>query len=443
MQIPGVKVDWTKLPDLIAVGLLAWAFASVARRCSTFASKNWLTGWYCIVLHFVALFFRPLPGLWGPLAAVAALLSLLLAAMLFMRAAVPLRAGRIFYIVPPLVASVFALFACAVIFEAPQWVISSCEVILVFAPLALILTLPHWSSPLLRWSMTALHLCMGLAFWLMRNRTDSAELALDATLCMLYLGCALHFWYHCRKATSGALIGITGFLLWASVFALAPMMQTYFPSAVLEEEIWNLPKYIVAVGMILLMLEEQIEHNKHLALHDELTGLPNRRLFQDRLAGALERARRAGTQTALLIVDLDGFKSVNDNFGHDAGDQLLQHVAATLSGRIRNSDTVARTGGDEFAVILEPPTNRAEAMIVSGALLDLLHAPVELNAHTLNVGASVGVAVFPDDGKDIKSLCIQADMRMYEGKRGEPFHAGKTVRGVTPERGPAASTAEA
>jgi diguanylate cyclase len=436
-------VDWTKLPDLIAVGLLAWAFASVARQCRTFASKNWLAGWYFIVLHFVTLFFRPLPGLWGQIDAVASVLSLVLAAMLFMRAAVPLRAGLNFDIIPPLVASVFALFACAVTFHAPQWLIWASEAILVFVPLALTLSTPSWTSPLLRWSMTALHLGLGLAFWLIRNRADNAELALDATLCMLYLGCALHFWHHCRKATAGALIGITGFLLWASVFFIAPMMQSWFPSAALEEEIWNLPKYIVAVGMILLMLEEQIDHNKHLALHDELTGLPNRRLFQDRLAGALERARRAGTQTALLIVDLDDFKSVNDNYGHHAGDQLLQHVAAILSSRIRHSDTVARTGGDEFAVILEPPTSHTEAMIVCRALLDLLHAPMQLNEHTLNVGASVGVAVFPDDGKDMKSLCIHADMRMYEGKRGELFGSGKTVSRVPPEHSPAASAAEA
>ncbi len=175
----------------------------------------------------------------------------------------------------------------------------------------------------------------------------------------------------------------------------------------MEPEVWNLPKYIVAVGMILLMLEVQIEHNKHLALHDELTGLPNRRLFQDRLAGALERARRSGTQAALLTVDLDDFKVVNDTYGHHTGDLLLQRVSKLFLRRIRHSDTVARTGGDEFAVILEPPTTHEEAALVSRALLDMLEEPLRLNENTVRVGASVGVALFPDDARDLKSLCIR------------------------------------
>ena len=165
----------------------------------------------------------------------------------------------------------------------------------------------------------------------------------------IYFGCCLHFWYAYRRATTGAFITIAGFLAWAAVFVVAPGMNIFLPNLRLESEVWNLPKYVVAVGMILLLLEDQIEHNKYLALHDELTGLPNRRLFQDRLASALERARRTGSQTALLLVDLDQFKQVNDALGHHAGDQLLERVGRVFSARVRRSDTVARTGGDEFS----------------------------------------------------------------------------------------------
>jgi diguanylate cyclase (GGDEF)-like protein len=168
--------------------------------------------------------------------------------------------------------------------------------------------------------------------------------------------------------------------------------------------------------MILLLLEDQIEHNKYLALHDELTGLPNRRLFQDRLASALERARRTGTQTALLLVDLDQFKLVNDTFGHHAGDLLLEHVGSVFTGRIRRSDTVARTGGDEFAVILGEPLSRADAERVAHSLIELLRDPIELGGHMIRIGASVGTAVFPDDAADAEGLCIAADLRMYDYK---------------------------
>jgi diguanylate cyclase (GGDEF)-like protein len=169
--------------------------------------------------------------------------------------------------------------------------------------------------------------------------------------------------------------------------------------------------------MILILLEDQIEHNKYLALHDELTGLPNRRLFQDRLANALERARRTGSQAALLLLDLDHFKQVNDTVGHHIGDELLKHVSRLFLTRVRRSDTVARTGGDEFSVVLEEPVSRADAMLVARTLTQLLEHPILLEGNTLHIGASVGVAVFPEDAGDAEALCIAADVRMYASKR--------------------------
>ncbi len=168
--------------------------------------------------------------------------------------------------------------------------------------------------------------------------------------------------------------------------------------------------------MILLQLENQIEHNKHLALHDELTGLPNRRLFEDRLIGALERARRSGMQTALLLVDLDHFKRVNDTVGHHIGDLLLKRVGEIFNARVRRSDTVARTGGDEFSIILESPTSREIAGLVGASLTQLLEEPFEFEGHSVQIGGSVGIAVFPEDANDAASLRIAADLRMYGDK---------------------------
>ncbi len=188
------------------------------------------------------------------------------------------------------------------------------------------------------------------------------------------------------------------------------------PTAVIDGEVWNLPKYVVAVGMILLLLEDQIEHNRYLALHDELTGLPNRRLFLDRLGLSLERARRMESKAALLVIDLNHFKQVNDTLGHHAGDLLLKEVSSIFSSRVRRSDTVARTGGDEFSLILEEPTNRSNAKLVAKSLMQMLEEPLQVGEHTVKVGASIGVALFPDDAKDIESLCIAADLRMYDDK---------------------------
>jgi diguanylate cyclase (GGDEF)-like protein len=199
-------------------------------------------------------------------------------------------------------------------------------------------------------------------------------------------------------------------------------MGVILPHLQLESEVWNLPKYVVAVGMILVLLEEQIEDNKYLALHDDLTGLPNRRLFQDRLGNALERARRTGTHAALLLVDLDQFKQVNDSLGHHAGDQVLMRVGKVFSERVRRSDTVARTGGDEFSVILDDPTSREDAERVGTSLIALLDQPFELGDQTVRIGASVGIAVFPNDALDAEGLCIAADLRMYDFKHRSGRH---------------------
>jgi diguanylate cyclase (GGDEF)-like protein len=250
-----------------------------------------------------------------------------------------------------------------------------------------------------------------------QSRPNGADLALNGVLFTVYLDCCIHFWYAYRQATTGAFITISGFFLWATVFVAGPLQEAWFPAAHIESEVWNLPKFVVGFGMILLLLEEQIEHNKHLALHDVLTGLPNRRLFQDRLESAIERARRTETQTALLVLDLDRFKQVNDSMGHHVGDLLLQQVARMFGSRVRRSDTVARTGGDEFSVILESPTNGADAVLVGRSLQALLENPLLLEEHSVKIGISFGVAVFPDDAQEIEALCIAADLRMYENKR--------------------------
>ena len=241
-------------------------------------------------------------------------------------------------------------------------------------------------------------------------------LALNGVLFTVYGGCCFNVWYSYRRTSAGALITIVGFCGWAAVFVIAPLANTLLPELRVQTEVLNLPKYVVAVGMILLLLEDQIAHNKYLALHDELTGLPNRRLFLDRLALSIERSRRMGTKAALLVIDLDHFKQVNDTLGHHAGDLLLQKVSSLFASRVRRSDTVARTGGDEFSLILDEPTNRSNARLVAQSLLQLLQDPVQIVGQQLKVGASIGIAIFPDDATDLEALCIAADLRMYENK---------------------------
>jgi diguanylate cyclase (GGDEF)-like protein len=168
--------------------------------------------------------------------------------------------------------------------------------------------------------------------------------------------------------------------------------------------------------MILTLLEKQIERSNYLAYHDELTGLPNRRLLDDRLDKALAHARRVKCKVAVLLLDLDHFKEVNDTFGHRMGDMTLQAVVGQLSGRIRASDTLARSGGDEFTVVSEV-ANREGATALAIALESALAIPISVQGLGVRTGLSVGVALYPDDGSNPDQLHAAADKAMYVAKR--------------------------
>lgn len=155
----------------------------------------------------------------------------------------------------------------------------------------------------------------------------------------------------------------------------------------------------------------------YLAFLDPLTGLPNRALFLDRLRETLMAARRDRRVFSVLMCDLDGFKQVNDTFGHEAGDTVLSTVARRFEAAVRESDTVARLGGDELAALLPRVARREDAAIVAGRMVRALAEPISLGASSCKVGVSIGVATYPADGLDIDGLLARADAAMYESKR--------------------------
>lgn len=158
------------------------------------------------------------------------------------------------------------------------------------------------------------------------------------------------------------------------------------------------------------------QYISHLAYHDGLTNLPNRRLFLDRLEQALALARRTGRTLALLFLDIDRFKAVNDTAGHGAGDQLLRHIAERLKASTRASDTVARVGGDEFTVVLSEVSRTDDVVAYVEKLLEHLRAPLAVGAQSLAVTASVGISLYPEDGDTAEMLLDRADRAMYLAK---------------------------
>ncbi|MEO3713693.1 bifunctional diguanylate cyclase/phosphodiesterase [Roseateles flavus] len=156
----------------------------------------------------------------------------------------------------------------------------------------------------------------------------------------------------------------------------------------------------------------------HLASHDSLTGLQNRRFFMDRLDHALAHARRDQGRLAMLFVDLDGFKEINDSVGHAAGDAVLKALALRLRHLVRESDTVARIGGDEFVILIDQVSDPEDVDVVARKIRDALAEPVQWEGRELRVGASVGVGRFPEHGQDAETLMVAADQAMYRAKSG-------------------------
>lgn len=184
-------------------------------------------------------------------------------------------------------------------------------------------------------------------------------------------------------------------------------------------------------------LQESERHLAHLAHHDALTGLPNRLSLLDRLRQGVALARRQGRQLGLFFIDLDGFKPVNDRHGHEAGDRLLQQVALRLQASVREADTVARFGGDEFVVYLSEVQSGEAVARLADKIMARLAEPYLLGDFTVTISASVGVALFPRSGEDVDHLLASADAAMYAAKRA----GANSVRYAWESPGPAEGSA--
>ena len=179
----------------------------------------------------------------------------------------------------------------------------------------------------------------------------------------------------------------------------------------------------------------------YIATHDLLTGLPNRMLMMDRLKMAMAQAKRTDQKLALMMLDLDNFKTVNDSLGHMVGDELLKEIALRLSGRLRQNDTISRLGGDEFIILLSAIDQTEDAVEVAKIVLESFEQPFVFNDHVLSCTISIGIAIYPDDAQDTEVLLKNADAAMYYVKahgrngyhlfalaNGNNDHAGQSVQ---------------
>lgn len=186
-------------------------------------------------------------------------------------------------------------------------------------------------------------------------------------------------------------------------------------TAVLDDS--NTVSHYIGIFSDVSTENEGNERLYHLAHYDSLCNLPNRMLFYDRLRQAVSRIKRSDKQIAVIFMDLDGFKAVNDDYGHSIGDELLQHVSKRVVSMLRESDTLARIGGDEFTLIINDVENIDSLKIIATKILSIIQEPYTLHGNTFTVSASIGISLLPDDTEDMNTLVKQADIAMYKAKK--------------------------
>jgi len=407
-------MNFATLPSLIALAILVVVFRAVLRRSTSERLHLWLTGWILVLVHFIAQFLDVGHGSWDRVTSAISINALELASIAFLvsvsQSANTVRRQLWLAAVIGIPAIVYT--------EAVIWGVSAPAFYYFVVALALPSTmLVIWvfyqrvtSYVMGMWIGSAV-VSGGLVWAITRSRFEFGIMILLAAFNFAVAGL---FWRHFHRSTVGVLTSVIGFVAWGAMFPTGMWLQTHGINV--ESEVWNIPKYFVAVGMIVILLEDQVRRSEYLAYHDELTGLPNRRLLEDRLEQALARAARKGNKVAVLLLDLDHFKQVNDTYGHRVGDLTLQQVVARLSSRMRVSDTLARSGGDEFTVVSDV-ADAAGAQVLVATLEMAFTVPFKLEGKFIHTGLSIGLALYPDDGRTPDELYAAADQAMYVSKR--------------------------
>ena len=405
------------LPNIVALAALLVLLDRLRQRYPQQRFGLWLAALLLIFTGEIARALFLLPGPWSRTANALALNCYALAGSTFFWGSFPTPQSHprdrlsLLVSVPPLLAFL-TLYAFGV--TMPVWYYALIATGLLTGAWTVIrLQLPH--------RILALRIVI-LLLMAASVRAGNLPLAASLPLAYTYAFCGWSFWSGLPRESVGRIVIVTGFSIWSICFLTHSWVYAHPGLISVGAEIWSLQTFAVTIGMLLVVFERQVERNRHLALHDQLTGLPNRRLFEDRLRQATLQAQRTGQRVALLVLDLDGFKSINDSLGHAAGDKLLCDLSHAMRQVLRSYNTFARIGGDEFAVVAPdlvayPSQARSAAEAIAAALHSTLAQPFRVGEHRFSAGCSIGCAIYPDDTSDLGELHRLADARMYDQKR--------------------------
>ena len=413
-----VPLDLSVLPTLLALTVFVCCFRPLVRRAGPHTNV-WLAGWGFLLLHYVALLTvnsspsSPQGDLYHRISLFIATTAVQVCALCFVVASIEARITYVHrFLVAELALPVFlqSLLYTLGVTSYPVAIFTS---LLFLAPAVHLLIFSRHRSRSFIFLAIASAL---LALVLIPVSRFSPNSAVDIVLCSLFLSAAYLTFAGVVRLTRGTGLMVGGLALWGLSYLLVARGLPPV-SADVARSLLDLPRFLVAAGMILSLLDEYVGHTESLALHDPLTGLPNRRLFENRLEQALEDSARTRTPIACLVIDADNFKYINDTFGHPVGDGLLQALAKRLSWNLGPRDMLARTGGDEFTAVLVEAADEYHVRFIAGAMMAAGCVPVSIQHHAIDVRISIGIAVSPQDAGDGTELHKAADDAMYRAKR--------------------------
>jgi diguanylate cyclase (GGDEF)-like protein len=420
-------MNFSFLPDMLALAILIVILLLLRRRHPQGRADIWLLGLFFTLVEAIAHPFYPTSGLPSKPLHLIVMDCYLLSGLVFIWASGGHKLSTRMELI------YLSLNSIPLLAVTSLYGLYSQSAVAYFACIAVGLVVGVASSLYLRHNAkyAVLHVCGWLAMGYLIHLGKFRE-AVYWSLCCVYSICAVNFHRRLARESTGKLAIVTGFTIWAMCLLLHPWIVAHRAYADIASHIWNMQKSLISIGMILVMLEEQVSSNEWLALHDELTGLPNRRLFAERLTMAIEHADRMRSRLALLILDLNGFKAINDTFGHQAGDHVLREVSSHLRKNVRSTDTLARLGGDEFIIVATDLSVDQTADHFVEAVRTAMQRPVQIEGQAIVVSASLGLAIYPDDADDSIKLLRIADQRMYALKH-RPEYLPKAVRSAVPE----------
>lgn len=400
------------LPDLVALAMLVTILLLVRRKYSDERTNAWLVGLFITLLESAAQTFYAPESMPLPFLHVIVVDCYVLAGLVFVWASsnpAVERRTRILYIAVNGLPLVMLATTYGLNLRASEYYLPALLTGIIIGPVSSLVLYRSRNFAVLQllgWASAAWVIHAGLY----RN-------AVYWAVACVYTIAAWNFSRRLERGNTGRIAIVTGFSAWALFFVLHPWVVSHPQIADIASHFWNLQKSLISIGMILMLLEQKASADAYLAHHDELTGLANRRMFAARLSSAVEQANRYRSSLALIVLDLDGFKSINDSQGHLAGDHVLREVAAALRKNVRATDTVARMGGDEFIILADGLTTEAAAWRLAESVRMAVDGPIQFQGTSVDISVSIGLAMYPQDALDPIKLLRIADQRMYGRKK--------------------------